>query len=119
MRSSSPIPPADTTAREGVRAASSPSTWWNTRRPGLSQSSGLQAQPQLPQLLLDLVERGHAEVLRRHELHLGLVDEVADRLDLQALHAAPAADGEVQTLDRPVEDLGGHGRLEGVPARGE
>src|SRR3954453_6580189 len=53
--------------------------------------------------LLDLFDRLLAEVRDRGELVLGLADEVADRLDADALEAVVGADAELlELLDREV-----------------
>src|SRR5437588_12541839 len=52
--------------------------------------------------LLDLFDRLLAEVRNRGELVLGLHDEVADRLDPDALEAVVRADTELELLDREV-----------------
>src|SRR3954470_5196096 len=56
----------------------------------------------LLQGLLDLFDRLLAEVRDRRELVLGLDDEVADRLDADALQAVVGADAELELLDREV-----------------
>ena len=56
----------------------------------------------LLQRLLDLFDRLLAEVRDRGELVLGLHDEVADRLDADALEAVVRADAELELLDREV-----------------
>src|SRR5256714_7786665 len=52
--------------------------------------------------LLDLLDRLLAEVRDRRELVLALRDEVADRLDADALEAVVRADAELELLDREV-----------------
>src|SRR5690242_7962263 len=52
--------------------------------------------------LLDLLDRLLAEVRDRAELVLGLRDEVADRLDADALEAVVGADAQLELLDREV-----------------
>src|SRR5580765_6820513 len=52
--------------------------------------------------LLDFLDRLLAEVRDRGELVLGLRDEVADRLDADALEAVVRADAELELLDREV-----------------
>src|SRR5881392_53738 len=59
-------------------------------------------EPVLLQGLLDLLDRLLAEVRDRAELVLGLRDEVADRLDADALEAVVRADAELELLDREV-----------------
>src|SRR5205823_14461953 len=61
-----------------------------------------QAQPVLCERLLDLLDRLLAEVRDRSELVLGLRDQVADRLDADALEAVVRADAELELLDREV-----------------
>src|SRR5262249_12077887 len=61
-----------------------------------------EAQPVLGERLLDLLDRLLAEVRDRRELVLGLGDEVADRLDADALEAVVRADAELELLDREV-----------------
>src|SRR3989440_7578146 len=70
--------------------------------------------------LLDLLDRLLAEVRDRGKLGLRLRDEVADRLDADALEAVVRADAELELLDREVlhpvreRDLGPRA----VPRRG-
>src|SRR6188472_2973475 len=52
--------------------------------------------------LLDLFDRLLAEVRDRGELVLGLRDEVADRLDADALQAVVRAHAQLELLDREV-----------------
>src|SRR6478735_506856 len=52
--------------------------------------------------LLDLLDRLLAEVRDRGELVLRLADQVADRLDADALQAVVRADTELELLDREV-----------------
>src|SRR6188472_4139692 len=52
--------------------------------------------------LLDLLDRLLAEVRDRGELVLGLHDEIADRLDADALEAVVRADAQLELLDREV-----------------
>src|SRR6266511_2401175 len=52
------------------------------------------------QRLLDLFDRLLAEVRDRGQLVLALHDEVADRLDADALEAVVRADAELELLDR-------------------
>src|SRR3954471_23294186 len=52
--------------------------------------------------LLDFLDRLLAEVRDRGELVLALRDEVADRLDADALEAVVRADAELELLDREV-----------------
>src|ERR1043166_954780 len=59
-------------------------------------------QAVLRQRLLDLLDRLLAEVRDRRELRLRLRDEVADRLDADALQAVVRADAELELLDREV-----------------
>src|SRR6266446_6523801 len=59
-------------------------------------------QPVLGERLLDLFDRLLAEVRDRRELVLGLRDEIADRLDADALEAIVRADAELELLDREV-----------------
>src|SRR6478609_8584922 len=61
-----------------------------------------EVEPVLLQGLLDLLDRLLAEVRNRGELVLGLHDEVADRLDADALEAVVRADTELELLDREV-----------------
>src|SRR5437868_8863426 len=61
-----------------------------------------QRQTVLPERLLDLFDRLLAEVRDGGELVLGLHDEVADRLDADALEAVVRADAELELLDREV-----------------
>src|SRR5438132_5695531 len=59
-----------------------------------------QAEPQLFELDLDLVDRLLAEVADVHQLGLGLGDELAHGVDPLALEAVVRADRQVQLLDR-------------------
>src|SRR5581483_6943741 len=59
-------------------------------------------QPVLAEGLLDLLDRLLAEVRDRGELVLGLLDEVADRLDADALQAVVRPDAELELLDGEV-----------------
>src|SRR5213075_3534616 len=68
-------------------------------------------QPVLGQRLLDLLDRLLAEVRDRSELVLGLRDEVADRLDADALEAVVQAHAELELLDREVLHPVGERRL--------
>src|SRR5437763_7740457 len=52
--------------------------------------------------LLDLLDRLLAEVRDRGELGLRLRDEVADRLDADALEAVVRANAELELLDREI-----------------
>src|SRR5437763_2982446 len=52
--------------------------------------------------LLDFLDRLLAEVRDRGKLRLRLRDEVADRLDADALQAVVRADAELELLDREV-----------------
>src|SRR5215472_9200391 len=61
-----------------------------------------EAQPVLAERLLDLLDRLLAEVRDRGELRLGLRDQVADRLDADALEAVVRAHAELELLDREV-----------------
>src|SRR5436190_5782667 len=56
----------------------------------------------LRQRLLDLLDRLLAEVRDRGQLVLGLHDEVADRLDADALEAVVRAHAQLELLDREV-----------------
>src|SRR3954452_17339990 len=73
-------------------------------RMALLAASVVAAEPQavLGQRLLDLFDRLLAEVRDRSELVLGLRDEVADRLDADALQAVVRAHAELELLDREV-----------------
>src|SRR4051795_3881262 len=73
-------------------------------RMALLAASVVAAEPQavLGQRLLDLFDRLLAEVRDRSELVLGLRDEVADRLDADALEAVVRAHAELELLDREV-----------------
>src|SRR5213080_1314936 len=71
---------------------------------GASAAAVLAAQRQAvrSERLLDLLDRLLAEVRDRGQLVLGLDDEVADRLDSDALEAVVRADAELELLDREV-----------------
>src|SRR6266536_2640626 len=59
-------------------------------------------QAVLPERLLDLFDRLLAEVRDRGQLVLGLHDEIADRLDPDALQAIVGTDSELELLDREI-----------------
>src|SRR4029450_1611799 len=61
-----------------------------------------QVQSVCGERLLDFLDRLLAEVRNRGELVLGLRDEIADRLDADALEAVVRADAELELLDREV-----------------
>src|SRR2546430_13622686 len=71
-----------------------------------------EVEPVLLQGLLDLLDRLLAEVRDRRELVLRLHDEVADRLDADALQTVVRADAELELLDREVLHPVRGGRLE-------
>src|SRR5436305_14076943 len=66
------------------------------------QRAAAKRETVLLQRLLDLFDRLLAEVRDRSELGLRLGDEVADRLDADALQAVVRADAELELLDREV-----------------
>src|SRR5213082_2990600 len=66
------------------------------------QRAATKSETVLLQRLLDLFDRLLAEVRDRCELGLRLGDEVADRLDADALQAVVRADAELELLDREV-----------------
>src|SRR5262245_22764452 len=55
----------------------------------------LELQPQLGELLTDLVERRDAEILALHQLVAGMYDQLADGLDAELVHALAGPDREV------------------------
>src|SRR6476619_4648892 len=61
-----------------------------------------EVEPVRLQGLLDLLDGLLAEVRDRSQLTLGLRDQVADRLDADALEAVVRADAELELLDREV-----------------
>src|SRR5882724_5727228 len=70
--------------------------------------------------LLDLFDRLLAEVRDRSELVLGLADEVADRLDADALEAVVGADTQLfELLDREVLHPVGGRRIRRAGAVGD
>src|SRR5690242_20946358 len=71
---------------------------------GRSRAAVVTAEPQpvLAERLFYLLDRLLAEVRDRGQLVLGLRDEVADRLDADALEAVVRADAELELLDREV-----------------
>src|SRR5436305_12252362 len=79
-----------------------PERAWRTRLRLRAPVVAAEPQPVLGQRLLDLFDRLLAEVRDRAELVLGLRDEVADRLDADALEAVVGADAELELLDREV-----------------
>src|SRR3954447_2536662 len=90
-----------------------PARWWRTGL-GAPAAAVLAAQGQAVRCerLLDLFDRLLAEVRYRSQLVLGLDDEVADRLDPDALEAVVGTDAELELLDRevlhPVRERGFH-----------
>src|ERR1700688_811184 len=70
-----------------------------------------QREPVLRQRLLDLFDRLLAEVRHGRELVLRLHDEIADRLDADALQAVVRPDAELELLDREVLHPAGEARL--------
>src|SRR5436853_4671767 len=73
-------------------------------------------EPVLLQALIDLLDRLLAEVRNRRELVLGLDDEIADRLDADALEAVVRANAELELLDREVLHPVGERRLRAAAA---
>src|SRR5688572_32732604 len=63
---------------------------------------GAQPQPTCVEGLLDLLDRLAAEVRDRGELGLGLLHEVADRLDAGSLEAVVRAHAQLELLDQDV-----------------
>src|SRR3954466_6592235 len=76
-----------------------------------------QVEPVGREGLLDLLDRLLAEVRDRGELVLGLADEVADRLDADALQAVVRAPAQLELLDREVLHPGCERRLLGLGSR--
>src|SRR5213596_3281561 len=68
--------------------------------------------------LLDLLDRLLAEVRDRGQLVLSLHDEVADRLDPDALEAVVRAHTELELLDREVLHPVRESRLRSAPTVG-
>src|SRR3954451_16899199 len=64
--------------------------------------SGAQPQPARVEGLLDLLDRLATEVRDRRQLGLGLLDEVAHRLDAGPLEADVRAHTQLQLLDQDV-----------------
>src|SRR5918995_2337019 len=109
------------------------SRWWAApppkRRPlrgvaGMANPSsilGVQRQAALVELGDDLVERLLAEVGDGQQVVLGLLDELAHRVDLGPLQAVAGPLRQVEILDRQVE-VGragaGHGQLAELEALG-
>ena len=75
-----------------------------------------QRQAALVELLDDLVERLLAEVGDGQQVVLGLLEQLADRVDLRPLEAVAGALGQVEVLDGQVE-VGRAGRGGGRPRR--
>ena len=74
------------------------------------------AQPQAARVegLLDLLDRLAAEVRDRGQLGLGLLDEVADRLDARPLEAVVRAHAQLELLDQDVVHPAGARRARAV-----
>src|SRR5207244_538097 len=62
-----------------------------------------EGQAELSQLLADLVQRGHAEVLRFEQFIRAALHQLAERVDAQAIHALARPHREVQIADRLAE----------------
>src|SRR5580765_643499 len=97
--------------------------WWSGPEPrrgpflgvGTAPSLLPQAQAELLELELDLIDRLLPEVADVHQLGLRLLDHVADRVDALALQAVVGADRQVQLLDRDLvvaRELVGLGRTD-------
>src|SRR3954452_24794465 len=97
--------------------------WWSGPEPrrgpffGVGTAASLlpQAQAELFELQLDLVDRLLAEVADVHQLGLRLLHHVADRVDALALQAVVGTDRQVQLLDRDLvvaRELVGLGRAD-------
>src|SRR6185369_12338976 len=95
--------------------------WWSGPEPrrgpflgvGTAPSLLPQAQAELLELELDLIDRLLPEVADVHQLGLRLLDHVADGVDALALQAVVGADRQVQLLDRDLvvaRELVGLGR---------
>src|SRR5918994_5817814 len=80
--------------------------WRIAREPYLA---GPQTQPASVEGLLDLLDRLAAEVRDRRQLGLGLLHEVADRLNAGALEAVVRADTQLELLDQDVVHPAGAG----------
>src|ERR1043166_3826354 len=78
------------------------------------RGAAAEIQPVLGQRLLDFLDRLLAEVRDRGELRLRLRDEVADRLDADALQAVVRANAELELLDREVLHPAGERRERGL-----
>ena len=63
-----------------------------------------QRQPVLRKFLADLVERGHAEVLRLQQFVRAALDQVAEGVDAQPVHALACPHRQVQLRDGLVEN---------------
>src|SRR5947208_16366236 len=89
------------------------SRWWAALPPNRLLLVGvpgmalrpLRAQGQAPlvELLQDLVERLLAEVGDGQQVFLGLVDQLANGVDLSPLEAVPGTLGQVELLDGQVQ----------------
>src|SRR5919197_622601 len=77
-----------------------------------------QGEPHLREDLLDLLQRLAAEVLRLQHLGLGLLDEIADGLDVGVLEAVRGADGELELVHRAEQVLVELRLLDGDRLRG-
>src|SRR5581483_12364791 len=71
-----------------------------------------QRQPALVELLDDLLEALRPEVRDREQVVLGLLDELADRVDPGPLEAVAGTLRQVELLDRQLE-VGRRGRRRG------
>src|ERR687893_1204896 len=77
---------------------------------------GAQPQPACVEGLLDLLDRLAAEVRDRRQLGLGLLHEVADRLDAGPLEAVVRTHAQLELLDQDVVHPAGTGRTGAVGA---
>src|SRR3989454_11021248 len=70
-----------------------------------------QCQAVCGESLLDLFDRLLAKVRDRGQLVLGLHDQIADRLDADALQAVVGTDSQLELLDREILHPVSEGRL--------
>src|SRR3954452_11754503 len=76
--------------------------WWRIAAEEYEPSGRAQLQPARLERLDDLFDRLATEVRDGRQLRLGLLQQVADRLDAGALEAVVRADAQLELLDQDV-----------------